>query len=78
MNNYRSIVHLSKIDICDFMKNAEDNLFLSKPLLALKTAFPNAEFKCPFKVQTLINLLFVRYLVELNYRNLFYIIYQLE
>ena len=58
INNYRSIIHLPKVDICDFMKNADENLFLSKPLLALKAAFPNVEFKCPFKVQILHILMF--------------------
>ena len=74
ITNYRSILHLPKVDICNLMKNAEGNLFLSKPLLAFKAAFPNAEFNCPFKVKTLINLIFAEYLVELISRNLFYII----
>ena len=62
MTNYRSIIHLPKVDICYLMKNAGDNLFLSKPLLVLKAAYPNAEFKCPFKVETLINLIFLPYI----------------
>ena len=78
MNSYRSIVSLSKNDICSLMKNANGSLFLKKPLLALKAAFPNAIFECPFKVKSLKYFLFVEYLVELNSRNLFYIIYQLE
>ena len=50
MTNYRSIIHLPKVDICYLMKNAAGNLFLSKPLLTLKATFPNAIFECPFKV----------------------------
>ena len=53
MTNYRSIIRVSKIDICYLLKNAAGNVFFSKPILALRTAFPNAEFNCPFKVQTL-------------------------
>ena len=53
MTNYRTIIHVTKIDICNLMKNANLNLFLTKPFLSLKAAFPNAIFKCPFKVQTL-------------------------
>ena len=65
MTNYRSIIHLKKVDVCHFMKNANGNVFFSKPILALKTAFPNTIFKCPFKVESLKYFLFVEYLFEL-------------
>ena len=74
MTNYRSIIHLKKVDVCSFMKNSNDNVFFSKPILNLKAAFPKTIFECPFKVQTLKYFLFVEYLVELISRNLFYII----
>ena len=53
MTNYRTIIHVKKIDICNLLKNVVGNVFFSKPILALRTAFPNAEFNCPFKVQIL-------------------------
>ena len=65
MTNYRSIIHLKKVDICDFMKNAAGNVFLSKPILNMKAAFPNVIFGCPFKVESLKYFLFVEYLFEL-------------
>ena len=54
MNNYRQIIHLSKIDACKLMHDSNANMFLRKPISQLKAAFPKTVFKCPFNVKTLL------------------------
>lgn len=54
LNNYRQIVDIKNVDLCQFLDNANSNMFLRDPLLTMKVAFPNVEFKCPWKVNIVI------------------------
>lgn len=41
---------MKNIDLCKFLDNAQSNMFLRDPLIAMKADFPNIVFKCPWKV----------------------------
>ena len=59
MSNYRQIVHLSKINVCKLMQDSNANIFFKQPLLQIRSDFPNADLKCPIKVNTYNNIFYV-------------------
>ena len=54
MSNYRQIIHVAKIDLCNLLKDTNANLFIRQPISQLIAAYPNIDFKCPITVNTII------------------------
>lgn len=50
LSNYRQIIHLENIDVCETFLNAAKNVFFKNSIIALKKDYPEVDFNCPMKV----------------------------
>lgn len=60
MSNYRQIIHVRNIDVCEAFRNAASNMFFKNSIIQLKDDYPDVDFNCPLKV---IETLLIDYLI---------------